>query len=182
MAIDLLMNPVTGERIEVLESTPARFRARYALGPHSAIPGAHFHPGKQQRIEVQSGLMHVRVNGAIHAIGAGESFTIPTGASHYQWNETDVDTVAIEEISPAGRMHQFFAVLFQLARDGRTDSRGLPPPLIAAVLFHEFRDSIRHASWTMRMVMSALVPFGIAFGYRRMLGRHLDGRQLDQRR
>jgi quercetin dioxygenase-like cupin family protein len=169
----VLENPVTGERLRVLESTPERFRVHYSLGPHAEIAAAHFHPGMEQRVTVLSGEMHVRIDGEHHVVRAGESATVPPGAHHFQWNPCDAELVAIEEVSPAGRLHEFFSVLFGLARDGRTDPKGRPPLLLAAVLFSEFKDSVRQASFGMRVVLDALAPVAKALGYRRVLERYM---------
>ena len=173
MGEEVLENPITGERMTILESSPQTFKARYSLGPHSEIPGAHFHPGKQQRVTVLSGEMHLLIDGEHQVVRAGESTIVPPGGKHFQWNPCDSELVAVEEISPAGRLHEFFSVLFRLARDGRTDSQGRPPILLAAVLFSEFKDSIRQASFGTRLMLDALAPVGVALGYRRLLQRYL---------
>ena len=117
MTDEILENPVTGERFLVLESTPERFKVQYSLRPHGEIPGEHFHPGKEQRVTILSGEMHLRVDGEHRVLRAGESATIPPGVRHFQWNPCDSEVVAIEEVCPAGRLHEFFVVLFGLARD-----------------------------------------------------------------
>jgi hypothetical protein len=80
---------------------------------------------------------------------------------------------AIEEIRPAGRIHEFFSVLFGLARDGKTDSQGRPSLLLAATLFSEFKDSIRQAELRTRMLLDALAPIAALLGYRRKLDPYL---------
>ncbi|MFN8601488.1 MAG: cupin domain-containing protein [Candidatus Binatia bacterium] len=173
MAEEVLENPVTGERLQILESTPERFKVKYSLAPHGEIPGAHFHPGKEQQVTVLSGEMHLLIAGGHRVVRAGESALVPLGAHHFQWNPCEAEVVAIEEVFPAGRLHEFFSVLFRLARDGRTDARGLPPPLLASVLFAEFRDTIRQASFGARLTLDALVPLATVLGYRRLLERYL---------
>lgn len=173
MADEVLENPVTGERLQVLESTAERFKVRYSLAPHGEIPSAHFHPGKEQRVSVLAGEMHLLIAGEHRVVRAGESADVPLGAHHFQWNPCDTEVVAIEEVFPAGRLHEFFSVLFRLAGDGRTDARGLPPLLLASVLFAEFRDTIRQASVAERLVLDALAPIATLLGYRRLLKRYL---------
>jgi len=172
---ELLENPVTGEALRVLESTPALFRVQYSLRPHGEIAGEHFHPGKEQRITVLSGEMHLRIDGAHRVVRAGESATIPAGAHHFQWNPCDSEVVAIEEIRPAGRLHEFFSVLFGLARDGRTDSQGRPPLFLAAAVFSEFKGSIRQAPLGTRVLLDVLAPIASLLGDRRQLDRYLTG-------
>ena len=170
---ELLENPVTGESMRILESTPQTFKARYSLAPHAEIPGEHFHPNKEQFISVLSGEMHLRLAGAHRVVRAGETANVPVGARHFQWNPCDVEAVVIEELRPAGRIHDFFTVLFGLARDGKTDANGYPPPLLAAALFSEYADTIRPASLASRLLIAALGPIASALGHRRRLGNYL---------
>jgi len=174
MPEELLENPITGEQLRVLESTPELFRVRYSLRPHGEIAGAHFHPGKRQKVTVLSGEMHLRIDGQTYVVRAGESATVAPGAHHFQWNPTDVEVVAIEEISPPGRLHEFFSVLFRLARDGKTDASGFPPLLLAAALFSEFKDTIRHAPLGLRLTLDVLAPIAAVLGHRRQIARYLD--------
>ena len=173
MSEEVLENPVTGEALRVLESTPEVFKAQYTLNPHSEIAGEHFHPHKEQTVTVLSGEMHLRINGEHRIVRAGESALIPTGAHHFQWNPCDVEVTAIEEIRPAGRIHEFFSVLFALARDGKTDSQGRPSLLLAAALFNEFKGSIRQAPIGMRVLFDMLAPIASVLGYRRLLDPYL---------
>lgn len=170
----ILENPVTGEAFRVLESTPDVFKVQYSLRPHGEIAGAHFHPGKEQQITVLSGEMHLRINGAHRVVRAGESASVPAGAHHFQWNPSDAEVVAIEEIRPAGRLHEFFSVLFGLARDGKTDSQGRPSLFLAAAVFSEFRGSIRQASFGTRLLLDVLAPIASLLGYRRQLDRYRE--------
>ena len=174
---EILENPVTGESMRILESTAQAFKAQYSLRPHGEIPGEHLHPHKEQRISILAGEMHLRVNGQHRILRAGETATIPVGARHFQWNPCDSEAVVIEEIRPAGRIHDFFKVLFGLARDGKTDGDGYPPLFLGAALFAEFRDSIRPAPLGFRLLLGVLGPIALALGYRRRLEKYLDQRR-----
>lgn len=171
---EILENPVTGELIRVLESTPASFKAQYSLRPHSEIPGEHLHPYKEQRISVLSGEMHLRIDGVHRIVSAGQAAIVPRGARHFQWNPCDAEAVVIEEVCPAGRMHDFFKVLFGLARDGRTDRQGYPPLLLSAALFAQFKDSILPAPYGLRLLFALLGPIALSLGYRRQIEAYLQ--------
>lgn len=170
---EILENPVTGESMRILESSAQAFRAQYSLRPHGEIPGEHFHPHQEQRITVLSGEMHLRINGEHQVLRSGETMAMPVAARHFQWNPCDSEAVVIEELHPAGRIHDFFRVLFGLARDGRTDANGYPPPLLAAALFSEFKDSIVPVSFGARLLIRVLGPAALASGYRRQLEQYL---------
>jgi quercetin dioxygenase-like cupin family protein len=129
---EILENPVTGESLRILESTAETFKAQYSLRPHGEIAGEHLHPHREQRISVLSGEMHLRIEGEHRIVRAGETAAIPVGARHFQWNPCDSEAVVIEEIRPAGRIHDFFKVLFGLARDGKTNANGYPSLLSSA--------------------------------------------------
>lgn len=174
MTEEILENPITGERMRILESTPERFKVHYSLRPHGEIAGEHFHPRMEQRVTVVSGEMHLRVAGEHCVLRAGESTTVPPGAHHFQWNPCDSEVIAIEEVYPPGRLHDFFSVLFRLARDGKTNSQGRPSLFMAAALFAEFKDSIRQAPIGMRLGLDALAPIASLLGYRRQIERYLD--------
>jgi quercetin dioxygenase-like cupin family protein len=174
---EILENPVTGESMRILESSAQTFKAQYSLRPHGEIPGEHLHPHKEQLISVLAGEMHVRINGEHRIVRAGETTTIPVGARHFQWNPCDSEAVVIEEIRPAGRIHDFFKVLFGLARDGRTDVNGHPSLALSAALFSEFKDSIRPASLGLRLLIGVLGPIALALGYRRQVEKYLHERR-----
>lgn len=169
---ETLENPVTGEVMRIIESTQDRFTIEYALRPHGEIPLEHFHPNIEQEISVQSGEMHVTVNGQYKIIRAGESYRAPPSARHFQWNPCDEETVAVETYRPAGRNHDFFRTLFGLARDGHTDAQGLPSVLLRAAIFSEFKDTIRPAAAGARLLIAVLAPLSWALGYRRRLDKY----------
>lgn len=173
MQEEILDNPVTGESMRILESTAQSFKAQYTLKPHGEIPGEHFHPRKEQLVSVLSGEMHLRVEGEHRILRAGETTTLPVGARHFQWNPCDTEAVVIEEIRPAGRIHDFFKVLFGLARDGRTDPNGYPSLVLAAAVFTEFQDSIQPSPLGVRLVCRVLGPVALAMGCRRRIERYL---------
>src|SRR5688572_30563226 len=106
----VLENPVTGESMRVLESTAQIFKVQYSLRPHGEIAGEHFHPHQEQQISALSGEMHMRIEGEHRIVRAGETATIPVAARHFQWNPCDTEAVVIEDVRPAGRIHDFFRV------------------------------------------------------------------------
>ena len=67
---------------------------------------------------------------------------MPVGRPHTWWNDADEDAHVLLEISPALRMEMFFETFFGLAKDGKTNSKGLPNLLQMAVLLREYRDEV----------------------------------------
>lgn len=174
---EILENPVTGESMRILESTAQTFKFQYSLRPHGEIAGEHFHPTQEQTVSVLSGEMHLRINGEHRVVRAGQSAAVPAGARHFQWNPCHTEVVAIEELRPAGRIHDLFRVLFGLAGDGRTDAKGNPSFLMSALVFSEFKDSFRLPSVGLRFLVSVLAPIASGFGYRHQIEKYLHERR-----
>jgi quercetin dioxygenase-like cupin family protein len=179
---EIIFNPVTSERLFVLESTAEVFKMGFSIDPHCEIAGEHFHPSLEQTILVTAGELHCSVNGKNHALRAGESVIVPAGARHFQWNPTNTEAWAIEEYRPAGRMHSFFRVLFKLAQEGKTNHRGIPHPLIGAALTAEFKDSIRVTSLGLRLLFGVLAPFSRLFGHRKTIRGYITKFEMADKR
>jgi mannose-6-phosphate isomerase-like protein (cupin superfamily) len=176
MAEEILENPVTGETMRILESTPETFTIEYALRPHGEIALEHFHPNIEQEIAVRSGEMHITVNGEHMVIKAGESVTAPPSAHHFQWNPGDIEAIAVEKYRPAGRNHDFFRTLFGIAQDGFTNPQGMPSLLLRAAIFSEYKDTIRPVSAGSRLLIAALSPISRVLGYRRRIEKYAHQR------
>ena len=174
-AQEVITNPITGEVIRVLESTPDLFRFEFVLLPHGTVAGAHQHPYQQQTIEARVGTLHCSVEGTHHVLEPGQAVLIEGGQTHTQWNPADTEVWAIEEFRPAARMHDFFRVLFGMARDGRTNKKGVPTPLLASALFAEFSDSVRVGRPLDRMLLTALRPLARLAGSHRVVQAYLRG-------
>jgi quercetin dioxygenase-like cupin family protein len=180
-SLEVITNPVTGEVIRVLASTPELFRFEFVLLPHASGAEAHQHPYQQQTIAARVGSLHCHVEGTKHVLAPGQAVIIEAGQTHGQWNPADSEVWAIEEFRPAARMHDFFRVLFGMARDGLTDGKGVPRPLLAAALFDEFRDSIRPGRRLLRVLLAALRPLARLAGSDRVVQSYLrgDGRPVE---
>jgi hypothetical protein len=105
----------------------------------------------------------------------GQAVIIEAGKTHDQWNPADIEVWAIEEFRPASRMHDFFRVLFGMARDGRTNKKGVPSPLLASALFAEFSDSVRVGRPLDRMLLTALRPLARLAGSHRVVQAYMRG-------
>jgi len=171
---ETIYNPITGEKLLVLESTEEVFRMGFTIDPHSEIAGEHIHPFQQQTVVVTAGELHCRIDGINHVLRTGDSATVPAGARHFQSNPTSVEARAIEEYRPAGRIHNLFRVLFTLAQEGKTNRKGVPNPLIGAALMAEFKDTVRVSSPYLRLLFGALAPLACLLGYRQTIRSYVE--------
>jgi hypothetical protein len=73
------------------------------------------------------------------------------------------------EVQPGARLVQLIRQLFLTAQDGRTDAKGRPKPLQAAVLAREFADTMRFTRpppLVQRALSGLLAPVARATGHR----------------
>lgn len=102
---DAIENARTGERI-IFRETAADTGGEALvlesfLPPHARGLRVHLHPGQEERLQVIGGTLAVRVDGRTTAVGPGGRVTIPAGALHAYWNESDAPVHFVAEIRPA---------------------------------------------------------------------------------
>jgi quercetin dioxygenase-like cupin family protein len=168
---DVLENPVTGERAVVrvgtAESAGELLVADLHVRPGGAVMGEHFHPAMEEGFAVLRGRLGYRLDGREGVAEPGERLHVPQGAVHDWWNLGDEEAQVRVEISPGARFEEMIRNAFGLARDGKTDARGRPRLLQAALFAREFDDVIRFTR-PPRPVQKAL--FGVLAPIARLLG------------
>ena len=177
-------NPVTGER-GVVRVAPSAANGRLLvvdlyLRPGGAVAGEHVHPAASEAFTVVRGRLGVRHGGRELQAGPGTRVEVPPGAAHEFWNAADEEVRLVVEVRPGERLEQLIRRLFLAAQDGRTDARGRPRALHAAVLASGFADTIRFTSpprLVQRALSGLLAPVARAAGRRAIdpdyAGRHL---------
>ena len=138
-------NPVTGERMEVLEAAQERLVLDFRVAPGGAVPIEHVHPAMTEAFTVHEGELTFRVRGRVRTAGPGDGETVPAGVPHAWWNAGEREARLTLEVSPPGRFGLVIGTMFQLARDGETDASGRPSPLQLALLAREVRDVVHVA-------------------------------------
>jgi quercetin dioxygenase-like cupin family protein len=166
---DLYVNDVTGERAVVLrgdEDAPGdQLIVHLHVRPGGAVSSEHLHPAMQERFRVLDGALETKVDGARRTLRAGETVTVPAGIWHAWWNAGDAPVDVLVELSPPSpRFELAIATGFGLANAGRTDAKGVPSLLQAALLGAEFSDVL------VRRRPPALVQ-RVAFGVLGMIAR-----------
>jgi mannose-6-phosphate isomerase-like protein (cupin superfamily) len=124
-------NPVTGERVEMLETaaeTAGQYvRFRTVLPSGKGFEVEHYHLIADETFEVESGTLSYKLDGVIGHIGAGERITLPRNRAHAHWNADAEELVMVQTIAPCHDTDRFLENLFGLAMDGKLDDKGTPP-------------------------------------------------------
>lgn len=170
---DVLENPVTGERAVVRvgteETNGELLIVDLFVAPGGAVSGEHLHPALTERFTVLSGEVGFSVDGRREVAGAGRELVITPYTAHDWWNAGD-DTAHVRvEVRPAARFEEAILTSFGLARDGKTNAKGMPNPLQLALLAREFDDVLRFTKpprWVQKPLFAALAPLAKLLGYR----------------
>jgi mannose-6-phosphate isomerase-like protein (cupin superfamily) len=136
---ETIENPLTGERMTFLETARDTngelLRMDYVAPPRYKGPTEHVHLLQEERFEVVSGVLGVRVGGRELHLEEGQSAVGPPGVPHKWWNPGEEEVRFVAELRPALNTEEFFETAWGLARDGKATGLGIPKnPLQLAVL------------------------------------------------
>ena len=183
---DTVENPVTGERIVVRVGTEDSGGELLAVDgyvrPGGAVVGEHVHPAIEETFEVVSGLVGFRIDGRESVAQAGERLHVPAGTAHDWWNAGEEEARVSVEICPGERFEEMALNLFGLAQDGKTNSKGMPNPLQAAIFAQEFGDVLHFTKPPLvvqRLLFGALGAIARALGYRGSYPKYTDASEPD---
>jgi quercetin dioxygenase-like cupin family protein len=170
---DELVNPVTGLRTKfrkTAQDTSGELLQVDWIGEPGWTTGPdHVHPQQEERFEVLSGKLGLRVEGVERVHGAGDVIVAPAGSTHAAWNAGDDEVHVLVDFRPALRTEIAFETLARLARDGKTNSAGAPAnPLRFALILREFEEEI-YFVWpplaVQRVILGALARVARLLGY-----------------
>jgi mannose-6-phosphate isomerase-like protein (cupin superfamily) len=158
----ILENPVSGERI-VFRKTSADTDGELLafelfLTPDGHVPGAHVHPQQEERFEVVEGTMKFRKGLETVFARAGDTVVVPPRVVHRFENAGEEPAHVLVEVRPALRMEQLFETATALAREGRTNRKGLPKPLELALFVREFEREVRAPLVPAGLVRAVMAP------------------------
>ena len=167
---DIIDNPVTGERIIVLQSGQETAGKLYAfelsMRPHGFVNAEHIHPKQEEAFEVTRGTIRFRINGQEMDSSTGQTVVIPAGTRHILWNASDEEASMTVWLRPALKTETAFETLFGLARDGKTNKRGLPNIFQTAVLLADYPETKVLLPSPVQILLNLLTPLARWFGYR----------------
>lgn len=133
----------------------------------------HTHTVQEERFDVREGWLTFRLNGDVRRAGPGEEVVVPPGSRHSFWNAEDTYAVAILEVRPALNIETTFETMFGLARDGKTNAKGMPSLLQIAVLSVAADGYVAGPPiWLQRSALRALAFVARRAGYRERYAKY----------
>jgi quercetin dioxygenase-like cupin family protein len=144
---DTITNPVTGESVTFrrtsADSDGELVIAEVTLERGGSAAGVHVHPSQTETFRVVDGRVGFRLGGQRRVATAGETVVVEAGTAHTFWNEGESQAGFVCEMRPALGFERLLETMFALARDGKTNRRGLPHPLRLAAIADHHRDDLQ---------------------------------------
>jgi quercetin dioxygenase-like cupin family protein len=139
-----------GELVEVESDLPG----------HGRKPPPHLHPRQEERFEVLSGRVEVRLGDEHRVLETGDTLEVPRGIVHEMSAAGGEPARLLWQTRPALRTEQFFETAWR---------RGVPDRLTGAALLNRFSDEIRlPGPWAVQRPL-----LGALSGVARLTGRGL---------
>ena len=176
---DVIENPLMGGRI-VFRKTARETRGEllsfdFFLKPQKGVARAHYHPVQQESFQVMKGTMRGHAGGEQRSVRQGERMAVPPGVPHEWWNDSSEEAHLVVEFRPALHTETFFETVFGLARDGKSNSDGLPGPLQMCVMLADYGDEfcpVGLPSLVRSAVVVGVAPVAKLLGYRSRYPRY----------
>jgi quercetin dioxygenase-like cupin family protein len=176
---DVFDNPITGEqgyiRKGTTETNGQLLIADLRVRPGGAVLGKHYHPTIHERFTVVSGELEYVLDKKRGSLKAGETMDLPAGVAHDWWNASNQEVRVIVQVRPAARFVEMVNTTFGLAREGKTNKKGMPNILQLAVISTEYKDVMRLTSppvWLQNALFFVLAPIGRLLGYKALYPHH----------
>jgi quercetin dioxygenase-like cupin family protein len=169
---ECIYNPVTGERVEFLQTAEDTEGGLLQILLHSKPSGyvgpALIHPIQEVRFEVRSGTLRIKLDEDEQLLAVGQECLVPRNTPHVWWNGSDDELITLMEFRPALQMEDFFTSLFALARAGKTNRQGVPNILQSAVMARKYRYEVflaKPSVKTQKRLYNSIAWLGILLGY-----------------
>jgi quercetin dioxygenase-like cupin family protein len=170
---EVFENPVTGERVVVRvgteESGGELLVADLYVRPGGAVAGEHVHARIEEWFTVQEGRIGFRLDGRESIARPNVRLHLPAGVAHDWWNAGEEAARVVVEVRPGARFEEMIKNLYGLAQDGKTDAKGMPNLLQAALFAREFEDVLwftKPPRPVQKVLFTALAPVARFLGYR----------------
>jgi quercetin dioxygenase-like cupin family protein len=168
---DTIENPATGERIVVgvgtEDSGGELLEVDGCVKPGGAVVGEHVHPSIEESFTVIRGRVGFRIDGRESIAQLDQRLHVPAGTAHDWWNAGEEEAHIRVEIRPGARFEEMALNFFGLAQDGKTNAKGMPNLLQAAILAREFADVLY---FTKPPLVVQRLLFGVLAAIARTLG------------
>jgi quercetin dioxygenase-like cupin family protein len=170
---DVIETPLIGDRIVFHrtrdETAGELLEFDLYAQPGAAGPPRHVHPHSEERFVILKGNLRAEVEGRAMSLSEGDTFTVAAGVPHTWWNEGELEAHVRVILHPEGGMESFLETIYGLAKDGKSDAKGIPSALQLAVTAPAYFDTNYVATPPLavqKIAFAVLRPVAHLLGYR----------------
>jgi mannose-6-phosphate isomerase-like protein (cupin superfamily) len=158
-------DPATGS-----ETHGELFEVEFLVEPGDWTGPDHIHLSQEERLEVMSGQLRLRVGGTEEPLIPGFPRVLEPGTSHNLRNEGPAEARLLLQLRPALRMEGYLRDMWPAANEGSKRRWGAPGILELAVIQREYPDEFFYLSGlpvsAQKTLLAGLAVPGRARGYR----------------
>ncbi len=168
----ILVNPINGDSYEFVETAQSSHGDRVVVkttvkGKGQFVPD-HFHALQDEKYEVISGQLTIRLDGKTFVVPAGDSITLTSNVPHNHYNNDDIPVSYIHTVTPALDFDYLIENLVGLAADGKSKKGryGLVQELVTLKYLDSKSFLTGIPPGIQKILMNTVAPVGRLFGYR----------------
>ncbi len=172
-----IVNPVTGDRMTILQSSQGNYaKICFDLPPGADGSPLHFHTKMSETFTVVKGELEMEVGkkGNWRILQAGESIHVPPGMHHSFRNSSHEWVTFTSENTPSGGFEQFIRGMFGLAIDGKVNAQGMPTNIFHFALLLKKADTVLvgFPAGLQKLIVGVLVQISKVFDTERSLTKY----------
>ncbi len=122
------------------------FEVEFLVEPGDWTGPDHIHLRQEERFEILSGTLHLRLAGADEFLTQGSTRVVPLRTSHNLRNDGPEGACFLLQLRPALRMEAYLRDLWRAANAGSKRRWGAPSMLELAVIQREYPDEFFYLS------------------------------------
>jgi mannose-6-phosphate isomerase-like protein (cupin superfamily) len=169
-----IANPAVGIHGRILqtasETNGELFEVEFLVDPGDWTGPDHIHLRQEERFEIMSGTLRLRVAGAEEVLTQGSTRVLPPKTSHNFRNDGPGEVRFLLQLRPALRIEGYLRDMWRAANEGSRRRSGAPSILELAVIQHEYPEEFFYLSGlpvqVQKAFLSALATISRATGYR----------------
>lgn len=172
----VIYNPIFSDTINFIKTAVetkgevSEMEVTLGVGPDVGTP-PHRHTAFDEVFTAIDGELGVEANGENHILKPGETFTVHIGEVHRFFNPTNKPIKFHLEFRPGHTgMENMLRIMYGLARDGKTNKKGIPKSLVTIAIIGEMGNSMLTGFLT---VISPLLKLIAVYGRKKGVEKRL---------
>jgi mannose-6-phosphate isomerase-like protein (cupin superfamily) len=169
-----IANPAVGMRGTILrtgsETNGELFEVEFLVEPGDWTAPDHIHLRQEERFEIISGTLRLRVAGSDELLTPGSTRVLPPRTSHNLRNDGPGEVRLLLELRPALRIEGYLRDSWRAANEGSKRRWGAPSILELAVIQRQYPDEFFYLSrlpvGVQKALFAGLAALGRARGHR----------------